>query len=56
MHPNPQLRGPISFAARGAFTDGLNLILLVAAAIAFVCGLVTLLTIRQKDFVQRSLN
>ena len=45
------LRGPVGVAARGAFTAGLNLILLVAAVIALVCGVISLLPIRTKDFV-----
>lgn len=44
------LRGPVGVAARGAFTDGLDRILLVAAVIAFVCGVVALASIRSKDF------
>jgi uncharacterized membrane protein YozB (DUF420 family) len=38
--------------ARGAFTNGLNLILLVASIIAIVCGIGALLLIRRKDFQQ----
>jgi uncharacterized ion transporter superfamily protein YfcC len=34
-----------------AFTTGLNFILLVAAIIALVAGVVAFMTIRQKDFV-----
>jgi EmrB/QacA subfamily drug resistance transporter len=44
------LRAPVAGAARGAFTDGLNLILLVGAIIALVSGLIALLSIRSKDF------
>jgi predicted MFS family arabinose efflux permease len=47
----PQLRGPVAHAASAAFTSGLNLILLVAAIIAFVCGVVAMLSIRSKDFI-----
>jgi predicted MFS family arabinose efflux permease len=36
---------------RTAFTQGLNRILLVAAIIAFVSGLISLAAIRQRDFV-----
>ncbi len=49
----PQLRGPVAAATRGAFTDGLNLILLVAAVVALVSGVVALLFIRPKDFIRR---
>ena len=48
-----QLRGPVGVAARGAFTDGLNLILLVCAVIALVSGVLALLLIRSKDFVRQ---
>ena len=44
-------RGPVVIAARAAFTTGLNLILLVAAVIAGVSGILSLLLIRSKDFV-----
>jgi predicted MFS family arabinose efflux permease len=37
--------------ARGSFTTALDHILLVAAIIAFVCGVLSFLLIRQKDFV-----
>ena len=47
------LRGPVGVAARGAFTDGLNLILLVTAIIALVSGLLALVLIRSKDFVRQ---
>ena len=43
-----------TFIANSSFTDGLNLILLVAAIIAFVSGAVSLATIRGKDFVAQS--
>jgi EmrB/QacA subfamily drug resistance transporter len=49
----PQQRGPVAHAATAAFTSGLNLILLVAAIIALVCGVVALLSIRSKDFAQQ---
>jgi EmrB/QacA subfamily drug resistance transporter len=48
----PQLRGPVGVAARGAFTNGLDLILLVGAVIALVSGVIALLAIRPQDFVQ----
>ena len=35
---------------RAAFTSGLNRILLVAAIIAFVAGIVSLAAIRSRDF------
>jgi EmrB/QacA subfamily drug resistance transporter len=40
--------------ARTAFTAGLNEILLVAAMVAFVAGVLTLILIRTKDFVQHN--
>jgi hypothetical protein len=49
----PQLRGPVAAVAKGAFTNGLNLILLVAAIIALVAGISSLLLIRRKDFLSR---
>ena len=45
-----QLRGPVGYAARGAFTDGMNLILMIAAVVALVSGVVALLSIRSQDF------
>ncbi len=47
----PSLRAPIADAARGAFTSGLNDILLVAAVIALLAGVLALVLIRTKDFV-----
>jgi EmrB/QacA subfamily drug resistance transporter len=50
----PNDRGAVNALARAAFTAGLDRILLTAAIIAFVAGLIALLAIRQKDFaVQR---
>jgi EmrB/QacA subfamily drug resistance transporter len=49
----PQLRGPVAAATRGAFTDGLNLILLVAAVIALASGVIAFASIRTKDFIRR---
>ncbi len=49
----PSLRGPVGIAARGAFTSGLDLILLASAVIALVCGVMALITIRPKDFLDR---
>ena len=43
-------RAPVAVAARTAFTDGLNLILLVAAIIAFASGILSLALIRSRDF------
>ena len=48
----PPLRGPVATIAKGAFTNGLNLILLIASIIAIVCGISSLLLIRRKDFQQ----
>jgi EmrB/QacA subfamily drug resistance transporter len=48
------VRGPAQHLAAGAFTAGLNLILLVSAAIACVAGVVALATIRSKDLKIRS--
>ena len=39
---------------RGSFTTALDHILLVAAIIAFVCGVLSFVLIRQKDFVQHN--
>ena len=44
-------RPQVTVLAQTAFTAGLNLILLVAAIIAFCAGAVALLTIRSRDFV-----
>ncbi len=46
----PQARQTVGVITRGAFATGLNRILLVAAIIAFVAGVVSLLAIRSKDF------
>jgi EmrB/QacA subfamily drug resistance transporter len=43
----------LQLIARGSFTAALNYILLVAAIIAFACGLLSFVLIRQKDFVQQ---
>ena len=45
------LRGQVVSLGRAAFTDGLNRILLVAALIALVCGVLSLVLIRSRDFV-----
>ena len=49
-HLPPAARGPVEFIATSSFTDGLNLIMLVAAVIAFVSGVVSLAAIRGRDF------
>jgi EmrB/QacA subfamily drug resistance transporter len=46
----PQARQTVGMITRGAFATGLNSILLVAAIIAFVAGVISLLTIRSRDF------
>jgi EmrB/QacA subfamily drug resistance transporter len=48
----PQQRGSVAVAARGAFTTGLNHILLVAALIALVAGVLSLVLIRTRDLAQ----
>ena len=50
--PGP-VRPAVVHATRAAFTSGLNEIVLIAAIIAFVAGVVSLLAIRQKDFAQQ---
>jgi EmrB/QacA subfamily drug resistance transporter len=44
-------RPAVEQVTRGAFTTGLNRILLVAAIVALVAGVITLVAIRTKDFV-----
>ena len=48
-----QARETVGLITRTAFTSGLNLILLVAAIIALVSGVVSLAAIRSKDFAHR---
>ena len=48
----PPARQSVGVITRTAFTTGLNLILLVAAIIALVSGVVSLAAIRSRDFVQ----
>ncbi len=48
-----QARQTVGVITRAAFTSGLNRILLVAAIIALVSGVVSLATIRGKDFAQQ---
>jgi EmrB/QacA subfamily drug resistance transporter len=50
--PGPA-RQAVALITRGAFTTGLNRILLVAAIIALVSGVVALAAIRSKDFAQQ---
>jgi EmrB/QacA subfamily drug resistance transporter len=47
----PQARELVATAARNAFVDGLNEILVVAAVLAFVGALLALLLVRRRDFV-----
>ena len=47
----PQTRQKVGTITHAAFATGLNRILLVAAIIAFVAGVISLLAIRSKDFV-----
>ena len=49
----PSARQSVGVVTRTAFTTGLNLILLVAAIIALVSGVVSLAAIRSRDFVQQ---
>jgi EmrB/QacA subfamily drug resistance transporter len=49
-HLPPAARGPAELIATSSFTDGLNLIMLVAAVIAVVSGVVSLAAIRGRDF------
>jgi hypothetical protein len=49
----PSTRGTVTEILTGAFTDGLNHILLVAAIIAFAAAVISFSTIRQKDFVHQ---
>ena len=48
-----QARQVVEVITRSAFTTGLNQILLVAAVIALVAGVVSLAAIRSKDFAQQ---
>jgi EmrB/QacA subfamily drug resistance transporter len=49
---NPAMRPAITHAGLAGFVGGLNLILLIAAAIAFAAALLTALTVRERDLVQ----
>jgi EmrB/QacA subfamily drug resistance transporter len=46
-------RQTVGYITRSAFTTGLNLILLVAAVIALVSGVISLFAIRGRDFAQQ---
>ena len=48
-----QARQAVEVITRSAFTTGLNQILLIAAIIALVAGMVSLAAIRSKDFAQQ---
>jgi EmrB/QacA subfamily drug resistance transporter len=50
----PQARAQVAQITRQAFTDGLNLILLVSALIAIVTGVLALALIRGRDFARTS--
>jgi len=50
----PRLRGLVANAARTNFIDALNHITMIAAGIAFLAGLMCLLLIRQRDFLQHA--
>ena len=45
------MRGVVEEAARRAYIDGLNEILVVAAVLAFVGAALALLLVRRRDFV-----
>jgi hypothetical protein len=47
----PQARGQLATVLRGSYTTALDEILLVAAVISFVAGVLAFLLIRQQDFV-----
>ena len=49
----PHAQQAVGLITRAAFTTGLNRILLVAAIIALVSGVVSLAAIRSKDFAQQ---
>ena len=51
---SPQRLAELQQITRGSFTTALDHILLVAAVIAFVCGVASFFLIRQKDFVKHS--
>jgi hypothetical protein len=45
------LRAVAGAAAKSSFVDGLNSIILIGAIVAFAAALLTLVLIRQRDFV-----
>lgn len=45
------LRGLVAATSRSAFVDGLNTILLISAIVAFAAAVVSLVLIRERDFV-----
>jgi hypothetical protein len=47
----PHLRGLAGAAAKSSFVDGLNTIMLIGAIVAFAAAVLTLVLIRQRDFV-----
>jgi EmrB/QacA subfamily drug resistance transporter len=47
-----KLRGLAGAAAKASFVDGLNTILLIGAIVAFVAAVLTVVLIRQRDFVE----
>jgi hypothetical protein len=52
MHAVPQhLRAVAGAAAKSSFVDGLNSIILIGAIVAFAAAALTLVLIRQRDFV-----
>jgi EmrB/QacA subfamily drug resistance transporter len=51
-HASPTKLAALEQITRGSFTTALNHILLVAGIIAIVCGVLSFVLIRQKDFVQ----
>jgi EmrB/QacA subfamily drug resistance transporter len=51
-HASPQQRGLLAAVVRGSFTTALNEILLVAAILSFLTGVLAFALIRTKDFAQ----
>jgi EmrB/QacA subfamily drug resistance transporter len=48
----PQLRGVAGGAARAGFVDGLNVVLLIGGLLALAAAALTVVLIRQRDFVE----
>jgi EmrB/QacA subfamily drug resistance transporter len=48
----PQLRGIAAGAAKSGFVDGLNTVLLIGTLVSFAAAALTLVLIRQRDFVE----